>query len=331
MARLSLRPLIEPGSIHNDLIVRGIFHVCAVHRPRRGPFEVDALAVVSAPMAGALELVLARLPIRRAAQMSTASIDDKDTIGGAVDPDAVLLLPLRIHTQGVVRGVTDLENGRRLEQCAGKKETKKGDKPCAQKSSDRSPDQAPPALVDCTRLGTDGRQTGSRCCFGRTHGRRTHIPGCISATGSGCLRRFRLWFTRFGFRARHSLPPGLGAPRAMHQAQSKSYSSGEGAPPQNQSSKRNPKSAEEKFLAVPRSRNKPVDWRREEQGRSTSAESVRGPPDWRSLIRKHREALNISQDPPETKRILLKTKKFVNASLRCCPEMIKSDFRKTAS
>ncbi len=50
-----------------------------------------------------------------------------------------------------------------------------------------------------------------------------------------------------------------------------------------------------------------------EQGKGTSAASVRGPPDWRSVIRKHREALCISLDPPETKRILLKTKKFVNA------------------
>jgi hypothetical protein len=102
----------------------------------------------------------------------------------------------------------------------------------------------------------------------------------------------------------------------MHISQTNSYCSGEDAAPQNPSSKRNPKSAEEKFLAAPRSRNNPMGWEWKGQGESASAASVRGPSDWRSVIRKHREALSISADPLETKRILLKTIFFVNACLR---------------
>src|SRR5207244_569794 len=103
----------------------------------------------------------------------------------AVHPHAVLLRPFGIDAEGVVRSVTDLEHGGGFEERTWQEKTKKGDEPSAQKSGDGSPHQPPTPLVDFTWLGTHGGQTARRCCFGRTHGRRTNIPGCISATGSG--------------------------------------------------------------------------------------------------------------------------------------------------
>ncbi len=181
----------------------------AIHRTRSGSFKVDAFAVVTAAVAGALELVLAGFPIRSAAQVSAARVNDEHAIGSAVHPDAILLLPLGVDAQGIVRGVADLEDGGRFEESTGKEKTKEGDEPCAQETSDGNPYQSPALLVHFTGFGTDGRQTGSSRCFGRTDGRRTNILGCISATGSGCLRCFRFWFGRIGFRARHALPPGF--------------------------------------------------------------------------------------------------------------------------
>src|SRR5713226_4751494 len=209
VARLSLRPLIEPGSIHNDLAVGSQFHVRAIHWTRRGSLEVDTFAVVAASVAWALELVLAGLPIGCAAQVSAASVDDEYAIRRAVHPDAIFLLPFSIDTQGVVRGVADLENGGGFEERTGKEKFKEGDEPGPQETSDRNPHQPPASLVDSAGFRAHCRQTGGSRCFGRTHGRCTDISGRISATVSGCLRRLRFWFGRISFRARHAIPPGL--------------------------------------------------------------------------------------------------------------------------
>src|SRR5216684_336048 len=218
VARLPLRPLIEPGSIHNDLAVGSQFHVRAIHGPRRGTFEVHTLAVVAAAVARALELVLAGFPIGCAAQMRAASVNDEHTARRAVHPDAVLLLPLGIDAQSVVRSVANLENRRRFKERAGKEKFKEGDEPRAEKSCDGDPYQPPPLLIDFAGLGTDSRQTASRRCFGRTDGRRTDVSGCISTTGSGRLRRFRFWFGRISFRARHAIPPGSRKLPAAHES-----------------------------------------------------------------------------------------------------------------
>src|SRR6266480_2840623 len=162
MARLSLGPLVEPGGIHDNLSVWRQFHVRAIHWTRCRSFKVDTFAVVSAPVAGALKLVFAGLPIGCAAQMSAAGVDDKHAVRRAVHPYAVLLLPFGIDAEGVVRSVTNLEHGGRFEERTWKEKTKKGDEPSAQKSGDGSPHQPPPPLVDFTRLGTNGGQTASR-------------------------------------------------------------------------------------------------------------------------------------------------------------------------
>src|ERR1700726_4600328 len=97
MTGLPLRPLIEPRNVDNDLAVGSQFQVRAVHGPRRGTFEVDTFAVVSAPVAGTFEFVLAGFPVRRAAEMRPRPEDNEHPVRCAGDPDAVFLLPLGIY------------------------------------------------------------------------------------------------------------------------------------------------------------------------------------------------------------------------------------------
>src|SRR5882724_6923092 len=101
----------------------------AVHRTRCRPLEVHAFAVISAAMAGALELVLARLPVGRATQVRAAGVNHKNAIRGLVHPDAKTLLPLGIHAKPIIFGIADLEAGSRLKQCTRQKETEKRQEP----------------------------------------------------------------------------------------------------------------------------------------------------------------------------------------------------------
>src|SRR5437879_2556877 len=185
MARLSLGPLVEPGGTHNQLSVWRQFDVHAMHSTRCRSFKVDTFAVVSAPVARALKLVFAGLPIGCAAQVSAAGVDDKHAVRRAVHPYAVLLLPFGIDAEGVVRSVTDLEHGGGFEERTWQEKTKKGDEPSAQKSGQAGPPPPLTRLVDFTWLGTHGGQPPRRCCFGRPHGGLPNIPVCFSATGSG--------------------------------------------------------------------------------------------------------------------------------------------------
>src|SRR5258705_11745447 len=99
---LTLGPFIKLGYVHHNLSFGIELDVCAIHRSRGRPFKLDRLAIVAAAVTGTLKLILARLPVRRAAKMGAASIDYKNPIRSLVDPDAVLLLPLRVNTQRVV-------------------------------------------------------------------------------------------------------------------------------------------------------------------------------------------------------------------------------------
>src|SRR5690349_24334775 len=108
MALLAFRPLEKRCRINHDLTFGVELDLRAVHRSRRGAFEVDALAVIATTVTRALEFVLAGFPVGCAAEMSAARIDHKEAIGSARDPDAVLLLPLRIHAYSVISGRTDL-------------------------------------------------------------------------------------------------------------------------------------------------------------------------------------------------------------------------------
>src|ERR1700682_2187410 len=113
MTGLAFGPLIEARGVYDDLAVGRKGHVSAIHRARCGAFESDAFTVVAAAVTRALEFVFAGFPVGRTAEVRAAGVDDEDAIGSAVNPYAIFLLPLGIDTQGIVRGIADLEDGGR--------------------------------------------------------------------------------------------------------------------------------------------------------------------------------------------------------------------------
>src|SRR2546426_6044767 len=123
MARLSLGPLIKPRSIHNDLPVRRKFDVSAIHRPRRRPFEIHAFIVVAAAVARTLKFVLTGFPIRRATEVGAPRVDHEQPVWSTVNPNSIFLLPFRVYSNRVIRGIADFENGWRFEQSAREKKT----------------------------------------------------------------------------------------------------------------------------------------------------------------------------------------------------------------
>src|SRR6266478_2188445 len=166
MVGLSLRPLKEPRSVDDDLAIGRQFDVRAVHWPRRRAFKIYAFTVVAAAVARALEFVFAGFPVGRAAEMRAARVDDENTVGRAVHPDAVFLLPLGVDTERVVGGISDFEDGGRLEERARKEEAQEGDEPRAEKAGDAAPHQSAAAFLDLAIVGADGCNTRGACRFG---------------------------------------------------------------------------------------------------------------------------------------------------------------------
>src|SRR5208282_1351216 len=155
--------------------------------PGRRPLEIDPFVIVAASVARTFELVFAGLPVRRTAEVSTTSVDDKDAIRSAINPDAILLLPFRVHTQPVIGGIADLENRCWFEKSAGQKKAEKSQKPCRQKSCDRHPHQPAAALVDRAVLRTNrGHARGGGRLRG-AHRTRTNIRSSRSSLGRGCF------------------------------------------------------------------------------------------------------------------------------------------------
>src|SRR5690242_17475249 len=209
MGLLPLGPLIEPRSVDDDLPIGSELHVRPVHRARRRAFEVDPFAVIAAAVARTLELVFAGLPVRSAAQMCAARVDNKDAVWSAVHPDAVFLLKLGIYAQRVVGGIADLENRGWLEKRARQEKAEEGNEPCAEKRRDRAPDQTAAAFVGSAGLGPDARKAACRCGFGCADSRSADVFRRVLVAGSRRFRCLRLRFDRFRFRTRHSEPPRL--------------------------------------------------------------------------------------------------------------------------
>src|SRR5690242_1724218 len=134
MAWLALGPFEKLGDIHDNLPVGRKLQSRAVHRARRRTFEVDSLAVVATAMARTLEFVFAGFPIGSTAEVRATGVNHKQAVRSAVHPDAVLLLPLGIHTECVIRREADLKHSGRFEKCARKKETQKRDEPGPKKT-----------------------------------------------------------------------------------------------------------------------------------------------------------------------------------------------------
>src|SRR5437763_15829969 len=120
----------------------------AIHRARRRTFKVYAFAVVAAAVTWTLELVLARLPIGRAAQVRAACVDDEEPIRSLINPDAIGLLPLRVHALRVVAGKTDAKDRRRLVDGERHEEAQEREEADGQEACDGGPSDAPPHLVD---------------------------------------------------------------------------------------------------------------------------------------------------------------------------------------
>ena len=93
-----------------------------IHRPGCGALEVHTLRIVPAAVTGALEFVLARLPVRRAAQVRANRRDHKDPFRVAHHPDAVLVLEFGVHAEAEIGRIADFEIGLWLEQRARKEE-----------------------------------------------------------------------------------------------------------------------------------------------------------------------------------------------------------------
>src|SRR5689334_17408614 len=164
MALLAFRPFEKGRRINHDLTFGVELDLRAVHRSRRGAFEVDALAVVTATVTRAFEFVFAGFPVGGAAEMSAARIDHKETIGSTRDPDAVLLLPLRIDADSVISGRTDLENTGRLENRTRQEKPNEHQKESSERAGDRRPNDAATHFIDgwIVRSGFDHFRFGRR-------------------------------------------------------------------------------------------------------------------------------------------------------------------------
>src|SRR5881397_2578826 len=78
--------------VDQELAVLGLRDAKPLERPGRRPLEVDAGLVEAAAVAGALELVLGGEPVRRAAKVGALGEERVDSLLGADDPDALVLL-----------------------------------------------------------------------------------------------------------------------------------------------------------------------------------------------------------------------------------------------
>src|SRR5258708_9165047 len=142
-------------------------------------------------MARTIELVLARLPVRRAAQVRTSRVNSEHTVWRAVHPNPKLLLKLRIPPQGKLRGIADLENCVWFEKSARQEKTEEGEKPSCEKSGYPSPYQPPPPLVDLGGRWTGRVQSGRGCSLRGSHGWCAHVlRGIHPSLGHGfhCIR-----------------------------------------------------------------------------------------------------------------------------------------------
>src|SRR5580700_3040586 len=175
MRRLPFRPLIKPGSIDNDLPIGSQFDLGAVHGTRSRAFEVDAFAVIAAAVAWALELVLARFPVRGAAQVGTPCVNHEHAVWSAIDPDAVFLLKFCVDAQRELRGIANLENCVRFEKSARKKEPEESQEPCSQECRYCDPHQTATAAVDLGIRWPRRGQSSSRCRLRGSDRRRADV------------------------------------------------------------------------------------------------------------------------------------------------------------
>src|ERR1017187_3839101 len=137
LRRVALGPRVKVAQIDHNLPFRIQLHVRAIHGTRRRPLEVDALGVVTAAMARALELVLAGLPVGRASQVGADGRDHEDALGVAHHPNTVVFLKFGIDPEAEIRRVADQKFGFRLVERAREEEAQEHQEIDAQRAQHR--------------------------------------------------------------------------------------------------------------------------------------------------------------------------------------------------
>src|SRR5438093_7966634 len=114
--RLRVHPLPQlalemPALVHEDLPVLGQHDARPLERSRRRAFEIDAGDAEAAAVTGALEFVLRRQIVRRAAQVRAGHAQRieaagvlLDVLGRPYEPDAVFFLPPFVDADAVLVG-----------------------------------------------------------------------------------------------------------------------------------------------------------------------------------------------------------------------------------
>src|SRR5262249_40172069 len=103
--------------VDEDLPVVAQDDLVPLERPRRGTLEVDPRRVEAAAVTRALELVLGREPVRRAAEVRAGRRKGVEPLVGPHEPGAVRLLPPPVDlADGVVAREAGLEALHRLEE-----------------------------------------------------------------------------------------------------------------------------------------------------------------------------------------------------------------------
>src|SRR5579872_4258168 len=116
---------IKTAGIYDDL-ARGVrLDMRAVHGTRRRPFEVDGFGVIAAAVARALELIFARLPFRRAAEVGAAGENHEDAVRLFNNPNAIGHQEALVDSETEVGRKADAEHGVGLIQSSWKEEPQK--------------------------------------------------------------------------------------------------------------------------------------------------------------------------------------------------------------
>src|SRR5208282_1433906 len=169
---------VETAGIHDDAAGGVHGDVRAVHGPWSRAFEIDALAVVAAAVAGAFEFVFAGLPVGGAAEMGAARVDDKEALGIAHDPDAKVLLELGVHAEGEVGGIANGKDGGGLEEDAREEKPEEHEEIDAQIAPDAGPDDAAADVHGLIGYFFVGFRGSGRLCGGRRSARRWCLAVC---------------------------------------------------------------------------------------------------------------------------------------------------------
>jgi len=133
---------VQAAGVHGDL-ARGIeLDESAIHRARRGAFEIHSLAVIATAVARAFEFVFRRLPFGRAAQVRALGVDDKNPVGLANDPGTIGHQIALVNAEIEVGRIADAKNRIGLVEGAREEKPQKHQKVDAEIAPDARPNDA---------------------------------------------------------------------------------------------------------------------------------------------------------------------------------------------